>query len=128
VEAVPPIKPKGPTKYYYNGVPKTLLKKQQETAVDKDKLNYAKAKWLTKRGVNVMSVDKDSEQESRKLFRYIDFDNDGVIGRRHIRLFLAFMEGEYAKSGALEQNPVYKQLKRIGQQAGEIKIGEEHFA
>jgi hypothetical protein len=40
----------GKSKVYYNGMPKTLLKKQSsagsETKVDKDKLSYAKAKWL----------------------------------------------------------------------------------
>ncbi len=38
-------KGKGPTKLYYNGIPKTLLKKT-DMVVDKDKLNYAKSIWL----------------------------------------------------------------------------------
>jgi hypothetical protein len=35
----------GHTKLYYNGIPKTLLKKT-EAMVDKDKLSYAKSIWL----------------------------------------------------------------------------------
>jgi hypothetical protein len=38
-------KGKGHTKLYYNGIPKTLLKKT-EGMVDKDKLSYAKSIWL----------------------------------------------------------------------------------
>ena len=42
---------------YYNGIPKTLLKRgsnPEQTHFDKDKLNYAKAKWMQKRGVNIL--------------------------------------------------------------------------
>lgn len=47
--------------------------------VDKDKLNYAKSKWLQKRGINILQMDKNSEEEAIKFFRYIDFDNQGFI-------------------------------------------------
>lgn len=36
----------GHTKLYYNGIPKTLLKKTDGSMVDKDKLSYAKSIWL----------------------------------------------------------------------------------
>jgi Ca2+-binding EF-hand superfamily protein len=62
------------TKLYYSGV--------SNGKVDKDKLSYAKAKWLQKRGVNIMQMDRNSEEESRKLFRYIDYDNDGYITKQ----------------------------------------------
>ena len=39
-------KGKGHTKLYYNGIPKTLLKKTDGSMVDKDKLSYAKSIWL----------------------------------------------------------------------------------
>ena len=62
----------GVTKMYYNGIPKTLLKRN-DMQVDKDKLSYAKSIWLQKHGVNLFQLDKTSEEESIKLFRYIDF-------------------------------------------------------
>ena len=71
-------KGKGVTKLYYNGIPKTLIKKN-ELQVDKDKLSYAKSVWLQKHGVNILQIDKNSEEESKKLFRYIDYNNEGVI-------------------------------------------------
>ena len=42
-------------------------------------MNNAKAKWMMKHGVNIFQMDKDSEEESRKLFRYIDYNNDGYL-------------------------------------------------
>ena len=42
-------------------------------------MNYAKAKWLQKRGINILQMDKNSEDESRKLFRYIDYDSLGFV-------------------------------------------------
>ena len=66
--------------------------------ISKDKLNFAKAKWLKKHGVEILVVDsKESEEESRKLFRYIDYSNDGVISKQQIRLFIKFLEGELSK-------------------------------
>ena len=97
--------------------------------IDKEKLSYAKAKWLQKRGVNVLSIDKSSDEESRKLFRYIDFENSGFLTKPLIRLFLAFIEGEFGKANAqiLETNPIFKQLKTILLD-GEVKIDEEKFS
>ena len=72
---------RGVTKMYYNGgIPKTLLKKN-DMQVDKDKLSYAKSIWLQKHGVNLLQLDKTSEEESIKLFRYIDFQNSGHISK-----------------------------------------------
>ena len=71
-------KGKGNTKLYYNGIPKTLLKKT-EGMVDKDKLSYAKSIWLQKHGINILQIDQNSEEESKKLFKYIDYANEGFI-------------------------------------------------
>ncbi|TNV85931.1 hypothetical protein FGO68_gene4266 [Halteria grandinella] len=116
-------------------VPKNLLKKQSnggvevQIKIDKEQLNYAKAKWLQKRGVNVLSIDKTSEEESKKLFRYIDYDNTGLIQKQQIRLFLAFVEGEFGKANAkiLETNPVFKQLNTLLNQ-GHTNIDEAAFS
>lgn len=76
-----------------------------------------------------MSIDKSSDEESRKLFRYIDYDNTGHITKQQIRHFLAFVEGEFGKANAqiLEANPVFKQLRKI-LHSGEMKIDEEIFS
>lgn len=71
-----------------------MIQRQEDSKVDKEKFNFAKAKWLKKRGVNVLSIDRNSEEESRKLFRLIDYNNDGVIHRNQLKLFIAFLEGE----------------------------------
>lgn len=99
------------------------------TKVDKDKLSYAKAKWLKKRGVNVLSIDRNSDVESRKLYRYIDYDNDGVISKKQIKLFLAFIEGEFGRGNpqVLDANPVFRQLKTV-LSYGEMRIDEELFS
>ncbi len=94
------FKTSGKTKLYYNGIPKNLLKKQESSKadlkVDKDKLNYSKSIWLQKRGFNILQMDRNSEEEARKLFRYIDHDNDGYITKQKIKMFLAFIEGEFS--------------------------------
>ena len=123
----------GKTSFYYNGIPKTLLKSKGDSIcdpkkVDKDKLNYAKAKWLQKRGVNVLQIDRNSEEESRKLFRYIDFNNDGVIGKNQVRLFLAFIDGEFKNPQLLDSNQVIRQLKQITTFSCDANINEELFA
>lgn len=112
--------------------PRNLLQRQGpelHIKIDKEKLNYAKAKWLQKRGVNVLAIDKNSEDESRKLFRYIDFDNTGFITKHQIRLFLAFIEGEFgrANSKILEANPVFKSLRGMIM-GSEAKIDEAQFS
>ena len=58
-------------------------------------------------------MDRNSEEESRKLFRYIDFENSGYLTKMQIRLFLAFVEGEFGPQGPsiLEANPVFRQLQ-----------------
>jgi hypothetical protein len=71
-----------------------LIQRQEEARIDKEKFSFAKAKWLQKRGVNVLAIDRHSEEESRKLFRFIDYNNDGVIHRNQLKLFIAFLEGE----------------------------------
>lgn len=57
----------------------------------------------------MLHIDQQSEEESRKLFRYIDYNNDGVVNKQHVKLFLAFVEGEFGHSVA-EANQVFKSL------------------
>ncbi len=57
--------------------------------------------------MNVLAIDRNSEEESRKLFRYIDYSNDGVIHKNQLKLFVAFIEGE---NPAL---PIIRPLKQM---------------
>ncbi|CDW76240.1 UNKNOWN [Stylonychia lemnae] len=139
--------------YYNGGIPKTLLKKKSllvdqsnnaknksfldssylNQPISKDKLNFAKAKWLRKHGVEILVVDsKESEEESRKLFRYIDFGNDGVISKQQIRLFIKFLEGELSqdelKKSPIESNHIVKQLKKLVLNHNQSKIDENTFS
>ena len=49
--------------------------------------------------MSILQIDKDSDEESRKLFKFIDYSNSGEITRDQIKLFLTFAENEYGKSG-----------------------------
>jgi Ca2+-binding EF-hand superfamily protein len=82
--------------------------------------------------VNILQLDKNSEDETRKLFRYIDYDNNGYVSKQLIRLFLAFIEGEFGSAGSLilEVNPIFKCLKKFSYstQQGDLKLDESRFA
>jgi Ca2+-binding EF-hand superfamily protein len=40
-------------------------------------------------------MDKESDEESRKLFRYIDYNNDGVIDKVRIKHFIVYLQDEF---------------------------------
>lgn len=40
-------------------------------------------------------MNKDTEEESRKLFRFIDYNNDGLITKQHIKMFMKYVGEEF---------------------------------
>eukprot|EP00347_Sterkiella_histriomuscorum_P006922 403350921 len=141
--------------YYNEGIPKTLLNKKLEKSnknfqislsnknksqasaylqnnvdISKDKLDFARGKWLQKHGIQILMMDsKESEDESRKLFRYIDYNNDGVISRAQIKMFIKFLEDEFkSDKSILESNQIMKQLKKIANNNQVIQLNEDQFS
>lgn len=60
---------------YYNGLPKNLPNSKVE------RLNFAKQKWYSKHGISLFSLDKNTSEEARKLFKFIDFNNANIISK-----------------------------------------------
>ena len=74
-------------------------------------------------------MNKDSDEEAWKLFKFIDFNNTKSVTKHQIKLFLLYLEGEYKEvkdtslngkktgeqnnSEILKHNHVYKTLKGI---------------
>ncbi len=75
----------------YNGMPKGITTSLQDPS-ERNKVTVSKAKWYTKRGIDIVNLDKDSESESRKLFQFIDFSNQGSVTKQDLKLFLQYLE------------------------------------
>ena len=72
---------------YYDGVPKQFLNKDMK---DVDKMNFAKAKWLLNHGNHLLKMDKSSESEARKLFKFLDYNNASIVSKHQIKLLIMY--------------------------------------
>ena len=80
---------------YYDGVPKQFLNKDLK---DVDKLNFAKAKWLSNHGNHLLKMDKSSESEARKLFKFLDYNNANIVSKHQIRLLIMYYKEQLGSS------------------------------
>ena len=91
---------------FYDGVPKQFLNKDLK---DVDKLNFAKAKWLSNHGNHLLKMDKSSESEARKLFKFLDYNNANIVSKHQIRLLIMYYK-EQLSSQETGSNYVIKKL------------------
>ena len=75
---------------YYDGVPKHLLNKNASDNNTKDRLNFAKAKWLTSHGNHLLNMNQSTEAEARRLFKFIDYNNQDLVSKHQIRLLILY--------------------------------------
>ena len=66
---------------FFNGVPKKLINKGSSGQDLKDRLSFAKQKWFLKHGNHLVTMDEATSEEARKLFKFIDYNNAGVISK-----------------------------------------------
>jgi hypothetical protein len=66
---------------FYNGIPRALMQKGDSGQDLKDRLNFARSQWLMKHGNHLLTLDKATAVEARKLFKFIDYNGAGVVSK-----------------------------------------------
>ena len=115
---------------YYDGVPKHLLNKSQSEKNNKDRLNYAKAKWLTSHGNHLLNMNHSTEAEARRLFKFIDYNNANIISKHQIRLLIVYYRDQFPEVATSNSNANYvvKRLQCILQLQNQNVFDENTFA
>ena len=101
----------------YEGMPRTIVKKASSGADLGERLAYARAKWLTKNGEVFLQLESMSPGDIRNLFKFIDFNNAGIVSKHQIKLVSQFFRSEFADQFDTK-SPLYLALKGLWSLSG----------
>ena len=80
----------------YDGMPKMIVKKASSGQELDERLSYARSKWMAKNGDVFLQIDVMQSADIRNLFKFIDFNNAGIVSKHQIKLSLQFFRSEFS--------------------------------
>lgn len=79
----------------YEGMPRTIVKKACTGAELGERLLYARAKWMAKNGEVFLEMESMNDDDIRSFFKFIDFNNAGILSKHQIKLASQFFHSEF---------------------------------